>query len=94
MSAIDTTSAAIRPPAQRHRIAQASTAPITQKPGRVALSPSPLTYGERAIATTATTRSATSSVGVRRAGAAYAQTAKAVHATRNAITSQPTTGWS
>ena len=41
---------------------------FTQKPGMVAFSPGPLTYGEQAIAATATARSATSSHGVRREG--------------------------
>ena len=75
-------------------MAQASTTPITQKPGRVAFIDSPLTYGESPIATTATKRSATSNVGVRRRRAAYAHTTNTVHRARRAITPAPTRGWS
>ncbi len=68
-STTETTIAAVRPPTHRHSTAQARTTPITQNPGTVAFSPGPLTYGEIPIAATATSRSGTSSHGVRRSEA-------------------------
>ena len=93
-SAAQSSTAATSPPGQRHLTAQASRAPITQKPGMVAFMSGPLTSGETRIAASATARSATSRSGVRRAGSAYAQTVKAVHATIAATTATPAAGWS
>ena len=60
------TTAATAPPTSRQWMAQASSAPITQKPATVALKPSPLTHGVSEIISTAMARSSPRSSGARR----------------------------
>ena len=74
-------------------MAQASSAPITQKPATVALKPSPLTHGLTEIISTAIARSATSNGHRRRRRSAYAQMAKAVQATIATTSTIPAVGW-